>query len=393
MVASDESTEPAAAANHTANIVPDVLLSLAKDGRYLEQCRSLLSQLLLPHESLHQQGASLAAASVLYTLLVLLRQGKSLGQEAAGLKYSSDKWKIVLGSLMASTGAYILRRLAHSAVDNIDTINNANETLRGNQRRLIYQQQRQRMLGQATDATNNHVNLSQGMSDEPLAVERQAETSPSSQTLDQLRRMLQNLVVELVPGLSSGTSDGPHSTETASNNLSIGAWIMRLHLAWYLIDGKYPTWMHRLFRLHIQENESTLTHRPTTARLVGMLMVLQALGSLVPNLGSRLVMLVAQHISVATPEPPAILFYSNHSQSVPPGSTPGRSCVICRQPRLHPACSVKCGHVMCWSCLQQWVHEHKSCPICRMACLPQDVLALQAYTDSPDDDGGHVATG
>jgi peroxin-10 len=43
-----------------------------------------------------------------------------------------------------------------------------------------------------------------------------------------------------------------------------------------------------------------------------------------------------------------------------------------------------CGHVFCWKCLQQWVSSRGECPLCRTACLPQDILALHSYTPATE---------
>jgi hypothetical protein len=376
--------------NDSNNMVPDVLLSLAKDARYLNQCQTLLLEILPEHSA-----ESTLAAGLLYTVFVLMRKGKSLGQEALGIEYSNDsKWRLMIGSLVASTGLFAMRRLADS---NDEGANGnpltSNETLRGRQRQLVYQQQRQRMMQGASTITTSETSELSRRSNEASSVlveptlqipttSTQQSLTPPASLRHQVKALLRQVARQLVPGLSLFIADdGPHSVDTTNNNtnnnLSLGTWLLRLHLAWYLLDAKYPTVMHRLFRLQQQQqgNERKLSHRPSSVRIVGMLIVVQALGTLIPHLGSRFVQWLADCFP---PSPPltnagsSIQFYSNNESHLIEGTTSTalnhtgtpstattgsiRSCVICRMDRLHPACSVKCGHVMCWSCLQQWVH-------------------------------------
>ena len=41
------------------------------------------------------------------------------------------------------------------------------------------------------------------------------------------------------------------------------------------------------------------------------------------------------------------------------------SCAICLAERKNPVKPLNCMHVFCHNCLEQWSHEHDSCPICR----------------------------
>jgi hypothetical protein len=65
---------------------------------------------------------------------------------------------------------------------------------------------------------------------------------------------------------------------------------------------------------------------------------------------------------------------------VDPPVVQSTACYICQQPPLYPSCSIRCGHVFCWYCIQQWITEHDTkCPICRATCASQDVMYLFNY--------------
>jgi peroxin-10 len=52
-------------------------------------------------------------------------------------------------------------------------------------------------------------------------------------------------------------------------------------------------------------------------------------------------------------------------------------CTLCLEPLRDPGVTT-CGHVFCWTCIQDWVKEKAQCPLCRQAILPQKVLPLRS---------------
>jgi len=52
-------------------------------------------------------------------------------------------------------------------------------------------------------------------------------------------------------------------------------------------------------------------------------------------------------------------------------------CTLCLEPLQDPSVTT-CGHVFCWTCIQDWVKEKAQCPLCRQAILPQKVLPLRS---------------
>ncbi|KAL8937942.1 MAG: hypothetical protein Q9216_004162 [Gyalolechia sp. 2 TL-2023] len=53
-----------------------------------------------------------------------------------------------------------------------------------------------------------------------------------------------------------------------------------------------------------------------------------------------------------------------------------RKCTLCLEEMKDP-CATTCGHVFCWTCIQDWIKEKPECPLCRQNVLGQHVLPLR----------------
>lgn len=53
-----------------------------------------------------------------------------------------------------------------------------------------------------------------------------------------------------------------------------------------------------------------------------------------------------------------------------------RKCTLCLEPFKDPSVTT-CGHVFCWTCVQDWVREKPECPLCRTAIPGNKVLPLR----------------
>ena len=221
----------------------------------------------------------------------------------------------------------------------------------------------------------------------------------------------------------------------ADSRASILRWILRLNLALFYLNGKYPTLAHRIAGVRLSSdtpNRSTvssaqglvspgISDRPSY-RMIGALILLEAGAALTGTMNRLLVEVFhrlemrraarrsneaagsaihseaaaaaerSRLLDLVEKRAPSVLTYEQNMQKdegsgierVGPSSqaqhTSKSSCGICMHDRKHPAAPVSCGHVFCWSCIIHWsTRVRPECPLCRAPAKPQDIIALYNY--------------
>lgn len=199
----------------------------------------------------------------------------------------------------------------------------------------------------------------------------------------------------LVEAVAAAPPEGPHGLTRNTNGatqsaFSMGMWLIRLHLAHYCITGRYPSWLHRFAGLEVERNAGDtprIPSRPTTVRMVGAVIGVQAAATLFRHTANTLSHWMADRLEQNAAanndniESRPSVFPTSTDKEVSSTTTKESStCAICSMPRSHPAAPSSCGHVCCWNCLMQWVSVVRpECPLCRTPCRPQDIICLYDY--------------
>jgi hypothetical protein len=344
-------------------LVPEVLLAAAKDARYVDECRTLVQQ-VFDAFGCSDEGAAAAVSSILYSLLVFLRRGKTLGMEATGVKLDKLHYKMVALSVASSFAAYALsKRIAAQDED-------STESLRGASRRNVFLRQRAAMMNRTSQTNSGTVETTEN--------NRRCSTRQNG-----FQAFLRTVRDALLP-----EAEGPHYPLGDSNTpRSWLQWLLRLHLGFYCMHGKYASWMYRFLGITFQKGEEgKLVNRPTAYRAVGALILCHAVGTGLLSVSRRLLHWWFDFCDRNTlPNvPPTAGSLRNSPSKYNNASFASRAtCGICHGPRTCSACPVDCGHVFCWTCLQKWVQTVRpECPICRSPCAAKDVIPLYNYDSS-----------
>lgn len=60
------------------------------------------------------------------------------------------------------------------------------------------------------------------------------------------------------------------------------------------------------------------------------------------------------------------------------GLSSNKLCLLCSETRKD-ATSTICGHIFCWSCINEWLKQNPQCPVCRQATEPSRLIFLINY--------------
>lgn len=393
-------SEPSEVSDDGGTVIPESLLAIAKDGRYVKECEDLLLRVLhtitpwlssrgvIERGEQNLQPTAAFFSPILYSVLVLARTRRTAGMQVCNLEFSESlgRWKLVAGAMASAAWIYGMRSGAA-----FQRPSNSSEWLTGVQRRQAFEDQRQEMVRRAATASSAEAVPTADVSS--LSSER-GDSMPATCTVNattifqRFRSLVEAVAKSLEPALSS-EPEGPHAIQDvsgrSSNARTLGMWLVRLHLALYCINGQFPSIIHRLLYrqpLRLETGRSTaLVHRPDSARIVGLLIATQAAWTLVQSVSRAAIYWWVDTTSALTPSDSSSQSCSIRfqGQAAIPVETEN-TCAICHQIRRFPACPVACGHVFCWHCLQQWVASNAAaCPLCRKPSAARDIMLLYNY--------------
>lgn len=432
-------------------IVPEILLAHEKDNRYRQSLSSLVSTLIAPYLNISPIPSSRRTVqaendssgelndhlkpeiSLLVRVIhavVMAKEGKSLGLEYVGLGYTkkmSHRLRIFVALYILCP--YILERVSRKGWNDLRQVKLSlftrlmkgsqthleREHLRGKDRRTLHEESRQRMLERARIAEETHVN------EEIIHIHKDSSSMiPGSQQkgghrtnipLTSFRQRVRLLLVRALeqmqvarefrfptPHGSSNTNSDGIELENLDNRRSadrLGGffkWIIRLNLALFYVNGKYPSLLHRLSGLGIQNKDQKVNVKAEMVQYntIGLMIIGQSLAKLVQALAEislnyfyarKRRVLEAQNMLLNTNNIDDVVD-SREEQSLNLVTTFNPvNCGICMNPRKHSAAPVACGHVFCWSCLHNWVATVRpECPLCRAPSRTQEIIALHSYS-------------
>lgn len=154
---------------------------------------------------------------------------------------------------------------------------------------------------------------------------------------------------------------------------------LRLHLAMFYLFGRYRHASDRFVGLRTV----TLSERPYrnfSYRPLGALLLVQLAGQGLAAVLQRRRAASADADLASTSEAVALMSGRKNvaSLGVEPQGARQPNCNICMCP-AEVATAPPCGHIFCWDCIASWCAIKASCPLCRAASPPQQLLPLRHY--------------
>lgn len=180
------------------DVIPESLLSLAKDARYIYLCQQLLHQILEPWSrhpasSISIQEDTWFLSSILYVLLVVVPSGRTLGMEALGLTVAvgpkTSTTRLAKAMLLSISGMYALDRWTRTTPQNQST-NDDRESLRGDERRQIHERLRQQMIQRTGGASTTTTTITTQANPSTLSSPTTNPSEPSMSYSQRLKSLL-----------------------------------------------------------------------------------------------------------------------------------------------------------------------------------------------------------
>ncbi|KAL6949988.1 hypothetical protein ACO0QE_000657 [Hanseniaspora vineae] len=160
----------------------------------------------------------------------------------------------------------------------------------------------------------------------------------------------------------------------------------QLHLATFYMNAKYRSVWNRLFGFryvlqHTFDSEEEEEYRKTYShnyKTIGKLILCRLAYKILYPRVSQLFTRATSHESSKEKKTSHTKEQINLSDPLQLTYIPeaSRTCILCSSEMISPSCG-PCGHVFCWTCLVEWCKTRKNCPLCRQACLPQEVVPLR----------------
>eukprot|EP00933_Yihiella_yeosuensis_P067059 TRINITY_DN7167_c0_g1_i1.p1 TRINITY_DN7167_c0_g1~~TRINITY_DN7167_c0_g1_i1.p1 ORF type:complete len:325 (+),score=52.42 TRINITY_DN7167_c0_g1_i1:64-1038(+) len=173
---------------------------------------------------------------------------------------------------------------------------------------------------------------------------------------------------------------------------------LRFHLAMFYIFGSYRLISDRIAGLRAL-SVSERPYRSLNFRPLGLMLLVQmAAQALAAFFEKRRLRRAeeedAKALQAAKPSLSWVESSMDESSAIGGGSLEldeeGQPlCNICMCP-AECATATTCGHIYCWDCIASWCAIKASCPLCRAASTPQQLLPLRHYQVPPPGDTREV---